>query len=66
MAIEVNRTIKKEHNYLLIYIIQIITIVNAIKEGWKVTQIGKSTYEFTKLSNEDVDLSDFINRISTF
>ena len=66
MAIEIQRMGKKNNDCLFVQIVQVITICNAMKEGWEIKQIGKSTYEFTKLCNDDIDLKEFINRISTF
>ena len=68
MALKVCNNIRYEHRYLICYIMQIIAVFNAIKDGWKVKQLGNSTYEFTKLSNEedDIDLYDFVNKIMTF
>jgi len=52
-----------DHN-LILYVLQIISIYNAILTGWKVKKIGYNTYEFTKKIN-DYPLNDFINNIVT-
>ena len=38
----------QNQNILLLYLIQIISIYNAILMGWNVKKLGKNTYELTK------------------
>ncbi len=70
MAIEICRLNEYNHKfrYFIICILQIMTICNAIKDGWKVKKIGNKTYEFTKKvqDDDDIDLDEFINRITSF
>jgi len=44
---------------IAIYMLQIITISNAIAMGWKVTRINHRTYEISKkmseIQNQDID-----------
>ena len=52
---------------ILIYIIQIVSIYNAILLGWKVRKIGNNKYELTK-SNQNMEsfcLEKFIKNITT-
>lgn len=52
---------------ICIYIIQIVTIYNAMMLGWHVKKIGRKKYELSKDVKElqDFDLKCFINDIST-
>ena len=51
---------------ILLYIIQIISIYNAIKLGWNIKKIGKNKYELTRPreSMEDFCLETFIRSIT--
>ena len=52
---------------ILLYIIQIVSLYNAIVLGWKVRKIGNNKYELTK-SNRDMEsfcLETFIKNITT-
>lgn len=44
----------QNQNILLLYLIQIISIYNAILMGWNVKKLSKNTYELTK----KIDVSD--------
>lgn len=68
MAINIKQINEYNGQYLLLFILQIMAICNAMKEGWKVKKIGQRTYEFTKIipHEEDVDLEDFIQRITAY
>lgn len=50
-----------------IYILQIATIHNALKLGWKVRKIGSNKYELTKKISEleNFQFPEFINKISS-
>jgi hypothetical protein len=49
--------------YVLLIIIQIISIYNAISMGWKVKKIDTNKYELSK-QIPDINLSDFIEKIT--
>ena len=52
---------------IIFYIIQIVSIYNAILLGWKVRKIGNNKYELTK-SNHNMEsfcLKTFIKNITT-
>ena len=68
MAINVKKINEYNNQYLMLFILQIMTICNAMKEGWKVKKIGQRTYEFTKtMKDEDeLDLDDFLQRITAY
>lgn len=58
------------HNYhdynkkrLIIYILQIMTLYNAMILGWNVQKVGDCKYILTKKITEDFDLYDFITTI---
>jgi hypothetical protein len=56
------------YQYIVMYILQIMTICNAIKEGWKVKKIDNKTYEFKKnnFNYDEFNLEEFINKITSF
>lgn len=53
---------------VLLYILQIVSIYNAIVMGWTVKKINSNTYELTKknIRDQDIDLNTFINQIISF
>lgn len=52
-------------NILLLYLIQIISIYNAILMGWNVKKLGKNTYELTKkIDVSDNNLTNFVEAIT--
>lgn len=52
-------------NILLLYLIQIISIYNAILLGWNVKKLGKNTYELTKkIDVLDNNLTKFVDAIT--
>ncbi|QKF93904.1 hypothetical protein QKU48_gp0446 [Fadolivirus algeromassiliense] len=53
-----------EYNILL-YILQIVSIYNAIVMGWDVKKIGMNTYELTKknIRDKNIDLNEFVNSL---
>jgi hypothetical protein len=53
-----------EHNIIL-YILQIVSIYNALTMGWKVKKIGINKYEFSRknIIVNDFNLNEFINNI---
>ena len=64
MSLNLSNSNKK----LLLYILQVITIYNAIILGWSVKKIGCRKYELSKKLiniNEQFDLITFIEQIST-
>jgi len=55
----------QNQNILLLYLIQIISIYNAILMGWNVKKLGKNTYELTKkIDVSDNNLTKFIEAIT--
>jgi len=55
----------QNQNILLLYLIQIISIYNAILMGWNVKKLGKNTYELTKkMDVSDNNLTNFIEAIT--
>lgn len=55
----------QNQNILLLYLIQIISIYNAILMGWNVKKLGKNTYELTKkIDISDKNLTNFIEAIT--
>lgn len=55
----------QNQNMLLLYLIQIISIYNAILMGWNVKKLGKNTYELTKtIDVSDNNLTKFIEAIT--
>ena len=67
MAIYVNEFANTKNGCnVIMYILQIITIYNAIKDGWTVKKIGLKTFELTKIiDSSDVCLETFIDKITT-
>lgn len=52
-------------NVVLLYLIQIISIYNAILMGWNVKKLGKNTYELTKkIDIQSNNLTTFVNTIT--
>lgn len=55
----------QSQNILLLYLIQIISIYNAILMGWNVKKLGKNTYELTKkIDVSNNNLTNFIEAIT--
>lgn len=56
-----------DQNILLLYLVQIISIYNAILMGWNVRKLGKNTYELTKkidtYNNKLPEIIDTITQI---
>jgi len=55
----------KKYHILLLYLIQVISIYNAIRLGYEVKKISNNTYEFT-IKNKTICLHDFIDEITSF
>jgi hypothetical protein len=57
-----------KYQHIALYILQIITICNAIKDGWVIKKLDNKTYEFTKnnFNYDDFDLKAFIHKITSF
>lgn len=55
----------KQYHNLLLYIIQVISVYNANRLGYKVKKISRNTYEFT-ISDKQICLQDFVNKITSF
>ena len=55
----------KKYHILLLYLIQVISIYNAIRLGYEVKKISNNTYEFT-IKNKMICLHDFIDEITSF
>lgn len=54
-----------KERFLIIYIMQIISVYNAILLGWKVKKIGNNKYELSikNVEAENINLLDFINKL---
>ena len=52
---------------IYIYIIQIVTIYNAMMLGWQVKKIGQRKYELSKdiAELQDFDFEYFVDKITT-
>lgn len=55
---------------IMLYLVQIISIYNAIILGWQVKKIGLNTYELSRQISDNVcdynyDLNNFVNNIVT-
>lgn len=57
-----------EYCNVLLYILQIISIYNAMIMGWDVKKIGFNKYELTKknIRDQNIKLDNFINQIVSF
>lgn len=53
---------------ILVYLIQIVSIYNAIQMGWNVKKISGNTYELTKknINSSNDNLSNFIDVITKY
>ena len=53
---------------ILIYILQIVTLYNAISLGWRIKKINCKTYELTKQINniETFNFNDFCESIVSY
>ena len=54
---------------VILYILQVITVSNAIMAGWKVNRIDDRTFEFCRNANsidvDNFDLEEFVDSIMT-
>jgi hypothetical protein len=49
---------------LVLYLMQIMTLCNAIKDGWKIKKIGSRKYEMTKkINDDDFHLKDLLIKL---
>ena len=50
---------------IILYIVQIISIYNAVMMGWSVRKIGVKKYELTKktIRNENIILVDLVGKL---
>lgn len=57
-----------ENYNILLYVLQIISIYNAIIMGWDVKKIGLNKYELTKknIRGENIGLIELISKLVTF
>ena len=57
-----------ENRLLILYIIQVVSIYNAIKMGWIVKKIDHATYEIYHKTDprafDMIDLNDFIANVT--
>ena len=68
MAIDIRGINEYNDKHIIVYILQIITIYNAIKYGWKIRKIGYKTYELSKkiYNCEDINLEILLNKLTTY
>jgi hypothetical protein len=58
----------QQYKIVLLYIIQIVSIYNAILLGWSVKKIGLKTYKLSKKINDQnsFDIKNIVNEIISF
>lgn len=50
---------------IVLYVLQIMSIYNAIIMGWNVKKIGSNKYELTKkyITGQNIELTDLVNKL---